>query len=341
MLTLYQVDPSLGRLDPLSLSDQALMEMLFTNVDKSSILSFVQRVQKEQGIPADFAERYERAEEEALHLPDDFFWQESRWHSVSGVNGCVINEMGVGYLSRIQDEHGNLLDACKWRGVHCADERVVRINLFQTRIFSVQFAFEYIPALVEEFALLMCCLQGTLETSVLPLHLTFFAVSYGALCGTLNFAGFPSNLKNVNVIWNRFSGGCALSSLPDAIIEFRACGNKFSGQISLNDLPRKMEVLALEDNQLSGCLRIEHLPHNMEKLYLYDNAFTGDFLLLSLPPHLKEIYISDNHMSGTVVLPSTTDSMHFGISGEITAVRDTKGNKHPWEDTIFAKNAEE
>ena len=171
-----------------------------------------------------------------------------------------------------KDENGNFLDVCEWRytddedvfhGIYCKDDRVTQVDLSYSQFEKEQFPFHFIPPLVHFCDIANSRLHGTLDTTLLPLHLTFLILCQNLLHGAINWGGFPRALEEIELSYNEFCGSFLLQDLPDCIKFLDARNNKLSGELSLDSIPKGMENLWLGENELSGSIRLKHLPSPM------------------------------------------------------------------------------
>ena len=244
--------------------------------------------------------------------------------------------------ARFQDSNGDLEDVCKWDNsyrseISCENDRVTRIKLMKLPFKAVQFPFDYIPALVEDFVVKECQIHGTLSASYLPPDLITFDVTLNRLFGEINFANFPRKLQQICLTYNAFSGSCSLDDLTETLKKIDVKGNRFTGEVSLNNLPKNLEYLNMQQNGFTGPISINRLPRPMRTLNMSVNAFSGDFKLLDVPPYLRSIYIGANPMSGRAIFRESSAEMTFKLLHScIQKVVDESGNTHSWEGVITA-----
>ena len=285
-LHLTEVDPSVGRFDLDSLSDQTRMELLFDGLEKNFKENFL-------------------------------------------------------------DSKGEYKDLREWSVFWCSSikltsERVTSICLTTMDFSDADFPFAYIPPLVTQISIYKCKIHGTLETALLPSKLTSLSLEGNKLSGSLELKGLPRSLTLLSVGSNAFSGSLQLSDLPRSLVRFDAGSNKFSGDISLNALPAALVHFSVSDNELTGSIHIQALPPNIRFISLSNNFFEDDFQLMVFPRHLKFISICGNEKVQKVILAACPARMPFNLRGfQISAVFDTDGNKHAWEEQILGYNAAE
>ena len=241
---------------------------------------------------------------------------------------------------KFQDARRNYKDISEWgrKKDWCENGRVVKIALLWYHFIGEQFPFEFIPPLVEEFALHSCHVHGTLDGSLLPLGMKGFAVGWNSLHGTLRFQAFPRGLLCMDIHSNAFFGSCVLSDLPDKLTNFDASRNKFSGEISLNALPACLKELDLSSNNLSGSITLKEIPESLADIRLGFNEFSGDYQVLVNPLKIELIEIERNHWSGTLLFLREIDKITFFFSNDLAwSVRDEEGNHHLLEQEILDK----
>ena len=239
----------------------------------------------------------------------------------------------------LRDENGNFKDIFEWEGIKCIGDSVSKITMYGKLVSDKQFPFDFIPPRVTVFEGGFANLHGTLDPSVLPMHLIKFIVHYNKLRGSVNIGSFPEKLQDIGMSNNHFSGSLDLSSLPASIIKFEASGNNFSGEVSLNDLPPAIKELWISANALSGSISITNLPETITDIHLEENALEGDFRLLEIPPNLHFLNFWENKWDGvgTIVFPrhAGQERMNFYLNSSLIAVVDEYGNSHPWEKEIL------
>ena len=255
----------------------------------------------------------------------------------------LFDGLGAKDKWRLQDGNGNYADSCEWTlgwrmKVQCTDDRVKNIKVIDRTFRPKQFPFNFIPPLTEFFAVKDCGIQGTLDTSLLPVHLIKVDVTFNKLHGTIDVKAFPRTLKHIYIYVNAFSGSCALSELPSSVIIAYWSNNRFSGELPLDGLPKSMKSLTLEKNNLTGSIAMARLPSKLERVNLANNAFSGEFRLMELPIYLEEIIICGSAIERAVIVGSSK-YMFFSLRHDsITEVVDETGRRHRWAEKIIRES---
>ena len=241
---------------------------------------------------------------------------------------------------RLQDGNGSYADACEWKygfhiAVQCTDELVTQIFMKARSFSSKPFPFNFIPPKTRSFTVKDCGIQGTLETALLPVHLSKFSVADNKLYGTIDFQAFPNTIQCIYIYGNAFSGSCVLADLPRTVVVFNAKKNNFCGSLSLDQLPLAMEMLIVSENNFTGSIDIARLRRRVEHVDLSQNAFSGDFRLLTFPDYLETICIRGNAIK-KAVLRGSSGEMFFTLQHDsITEVVDETGRRHSWAETVL------
>ena len=294
------VDPSLGRLDYDSLSDQACMEILtagFTPLQKERV-GLIRSALKKDCPYKDICE-----------------WV-----------GAVCDEEGRVTKIRLKDYTDMSIDEliAKYSSQNTREKH--RINL------------EYIPKSVTSFVIEGLACLGTCVMADLPRGLKVFDVRQAALDGTFDADQLPRCLVDCLMRFNNFQGSCDIELLPPDIERVSAGFNKLTGTLDLNRLPKKFRVLHLKGNALSGEIRMTSLPEKIELIDLSHNAFAGEFVLTDIPPTLYEFQVASNQLSGTAILAKDVNGNVCKVilaSNDITDLRDEKGRRHRFSKRVL------
>ena len=148
---------------------------------------------------------------------------------------------------------------------------------------------------------------GTIAAGKLPRGLQTFDMSRNKLTGTFDVAGLPASLRSMSIQSNGCEGTLDFTTLPSKMEEFFAQHNKFKGEINLTLLPECMKVINLSCNQLDGLIDVSKLPDGLGRIDLRDNLLSGPVPLIGFTPTArspmncrKEFGISNNHFSGEI-----------------------------------------
>ena len=243
-LVFQGIDPSLGRLDYDSLSDQALMEMLISDMGES------QRVfQDAKGNFKDVCEwngylwkvKCESERVDSILLTS-FKFSERQFPFE------FIPPLATSFVSSFCKMHGTLHTPHLPRGL---------------------IRFEVVGAK----------LHGTINFLALPRKLEQLNISFNDFSGSCNLCKLPDTLVTFSAQNNSFSGEIALNSLPLVMEEIDLSNNKLSGSINILQLPPSFVSLDLSKNSFTGEFRLLTFPESLEVLTLYDNPLSGTAIL--------------------------------------------------------------
>ncbi|XP_022931249.1 LRR receptor-like serine/threonine-protein kinase GSO2 [Cucurbita moschata] len=199
-------------------------------------------------------------------------------------------------------------DPCSFAGVSCQSNKVVTLNLGDSRAGS--------PGLIGRLDLSIGKLSALAEFSVVPgriygplpetlshlSNLRFLAVSRNLISGQIP-AGVGSlrRLRTLDLSYNQLSGQIprSMGMLP-ALSNLILCHNRLTGPLPLF-LSRTLTRLDLKHNALSGWLGPNSLPPSLQYLSLSWNRLGGpvDRLLTRLD-QLSYLDLSSNQFTGTI-----------------------------------------
>ena len=240
-LQILALDPSLGRVDIASLTDQQCMELLMAGCSEGC------------------QEEYKSKEGEFFDVCD---WVDITCDSEGRVaeieNLAADGTLPLQYLPRC-------VTRCK---IACAN--------FQGTIDT-----HGLPDTLEKLIVHLNRMSGSVDMRTLPPHLIRFDVFSNELSGSLDLTNLPITLEKIDVSENNFTGSLALHKLPPSMRILLAGYNHLSGELCLDRLPSAFAVLELEKNSISGSLVFLNPPESLRMLSLRDNSLSGTAVILS------------------------------------------------------------
>ena len=216
---IHCVDPSLGRLDHASLSDQALMELLFGRMYRDKLKKF----QDEHGEFLDIAE-----------------WP-----------GVTCKDDTVDRIDFSQNEIEGFFDFANIpRNV-----TYFRISSSERSLCKAEGKLDVkdLPRGLTAFLIPFNIFTGGVETKDLPQGLTLLDIGGNLLLsGTFAFEALPKDLQQCSIMFNKFSGSVRLDELPAKLERLFINNNKFSGCFELLKPPATLVELDAAHNAFSG-----------------------------------------------------------------------------------------
>ncbi|XP_022847252.1 probably inactive leucine-rich repeat receptor-like protein kinase At2g25790 [Olea europaea var. sylvestris] len=175
-------------------------------------------------------------------------------------------------------------EPCSFAGVYCDGDKVVALNLGDSRAGSPGITGRIDPAIGK--------LSGLAELTIVP----------GRVNGSLPRTLFQlKNLRFLAISRNMISGEipATLVQLP-RLQTLDLCFNQITGSIpsSIGTLPTLSNVI-LSHNRLSGSVP-PFVSHSLTRLDLKNNNLSGLLSPISLPPSLQYLSLSSNRLAGPV-----------------------------------------
>ena len=276
--SLLSIDPALGRLDYESLSDQALMEMLF------------------DGLIADGKEEFQDANGNYLDVSD--------WWGILVLEGRVRNVIIKEKEFRKEQFPFQFVPPQISLGLtvaSCGIQGTLNTSL--------------LPQSMIALCLQENDLHGSPDFKAIPRTMKKMDISRNSFSGSLPLADMPDSLIEFRASFNNFSGEISLNNLPRAIHFLYVKGNKLSGSIVIDRLPDEMRNLDLDlsDNAFTDEIHVKALPSNMFALSAGGNPLNKKAVLKKIPedldfellcPELQEIVDEEGntHAWETVIL---------------------------------------
>ena len=176
--------------------------------------------------------------------------------------------------------------------------------------FEGEIKTESLPVNLKEFDIRGNNFSGELCAKSLPPQLVRIDVAVNCLTGTLDLRNLPQNLQTLRAEQNYFSGNIQLDSLPRPLRQVNLSHNQFSGSIQFRGMAKGLVDLCLSHNSFDGEVDIENLPDGLQQLILAGCSLTGVVDLRKLPSSLVFINVTENNFDGSLVIPGT--SAHGG-----------------------------
>ena len=297
--SLFAADPSLGRVDFASLSDQCCMELLVAGLSKASRDHFV----NDNG---DF-----------LDIED---WPITEVSEHGSVTSITIKYFGVGKID-----------------LEYVPQTVERLIIVVTdlegtvettrlpnplKILRINGRYTYTGRLESEYT--EKGFRGEFDFCSLPSSLQTCDISYNKFTGSAIFTDLPESLEVLKLRENDFEGSIFLESLPKNLSELDIRRNTFIGSLCLSKLPRTLSFLDAAECQFSGCLIFENLPVALDTLVLNKNQLTGELCVNCYLGNLGTLDVSDNKLAGKAVVHSSVFELIHLSGNSIVAAVDEK-----------------
>ncbi|XP_057964469.1 receptor-like protein 35 [Malania oleifera] len=245
-------------------------------------------------------------------------------------------------------------DPCNFAGVDCEDDKVISLNLGDTRAGSPGLTGRLDPAigklsLLAEFVVVPGRIFSALPQTMSQLkNLRFLGISRNFISGQIPAGlGQLRSLQTLDLSYNQLTGSIpwSIGTLP-ALSNLIFCHNRLSGpvppfvshtltrldlnhndlsgSVSPHSLPPSLQYLSLSWNRLSGPIDRALTPlDRLNYLDLSMNQFTGIIpsKIFSFP--ITNLQLQRNSFSGTVqpsneVTIATVDLSYNRLSGEIS-----------------------
>ena len=282
------VDPTLGRVDYSSLSDQTLMELLVDGFDDET----KKRYQDKDGMYLDVCKWSCAACDDDQRV----IKVNIKTENVSGSLELYYVPPKVEYLFASSCRNGRLTGS---------------VDLTQ------------LPGGIQDVHLNRNRLTGEIDLTQLPDGMSCVYLQNNRLTGEINLTQLPDGMGYLYLQKNQLTGEIDLTQLPEGMVALNLTGNQkrmgylhlqyneLTGKIDLTHLPDEMQQLHLENNQLTGEIDLTQLPREMEHLHLQNNRLTGEIDLTQLPDRIEELDLENNQLSGSFVVKRLPARMWF------------------------------
>ena len=274
------VDPSLGRLDYDSLSDQACMEILtagFTPLQKERV-GLIQSAKKEDCPYIDICEWVgavcdKEGRVTKMRLRDYItppivlltdFDRRSEKHRINlEYIPKSVTSFGIGGLTCM----GTCNMADLPRGLKVFD-------VIQARLDGI-FDAERLPRGLVDCLIQSNNFQGSCDLGELPADLERLCAACNKLTGTVDLNRLPKELRVLDLSKNSLNGEIRMTSLPEKIEFIDLSHNAFAGEFVLTSIPPALQEVQVAANQLSGtAILAKNVNGNVCKVILASNDIT-------------------------------------------------------------------
>ena len=212
------LDPSLGRLNYESLSDQVLMEMLIDGMSED--------------------------EKEWYQDDNGNFLDVCQWNAGLGEFKCANDR-----VSRIRFEGSEFSE--KQFPFEFTPPLVTHFEIIGCSIHGTLNTL-YLPRTLIVFEANLTELHGSLNFSALPDTLVTFDVHENNFSGEVNLNNLPVALENLDVSHNNLSGSIDIERLPPSLATVDLSSNGFTGDFRLLSFPQTLLTLIIMNCPLSG-----------------------------------------------------------------------------------------
>ena len=213
---LIAADPSLGRVDYSSLSDQTLMELLIDGFDAEEKQIF----QSREGMYLDVCE----------------------WSCVS----CDNN----GRVVKIKDSHNNTPGGSL--ALSYVPPKVKEFDMSCKRSLVGSVELTNLPHGMKILSVSYNQITGSVNLTRLPDSMKYLCLDNNELTGSVDLANLPQSMRVLFLHKNQLTGSLDLTQLPQHVELVFLQDNQFTGSVDLAHLPAKTEGVYLTNNQLSG-----------------------------------------------------------------------------------------
>ena len=251
---LFTLDPSLGRLDYASLSDQARMELMVERMPDREIY------QDDNGAYKDVCE----------------------WGGVS----CDIDGNVQGIWMNIYDRSEGSIDL-SYIPPHVTQMYIAgNVHGMQTR---ASIDVHMLPERLEQLGIELQQMVGTVDMTALPAKL--FNICENKCTGSFVLTSLPPGIEHIHARDNLFSGSLNFSSLPDKLVEIQLDKNRFSGEFRIEKFPRAMRRLTVSQNRLIGEAVIQKGKNFGDIMFSIDENFVTSVVDPSGKQHSWQAHI--------------------------------------------------
>ncbi|KAJ7977473.1 Leucine-rich repeat receptor-like kinase [Quillaja saponaria] len=199
-------------------------------------------------------------------------------------------------------------DPCNFAGVYCDSDKVIALNLGETRAGSPGLTGRIDPAIgklsaLAEFTVVPGRIFGSLPHSFSQLeNLRFLAISRNFISGEIPATlGQLRSLRTLDLSYNQLTGEIprsigTLAELSNVIL----CHNRHSGSVP-PFLSQTLTRLDLKHNGLTGSLSTNSIPPSLQYLSLSWNRLSGPVdRILNQLNQLNYLDLSMNQFSGSI-----------------------------------------
>ena len=296
---LLEIDPALGRLDPMLLSNQAMMELLIQGcTDASKAMLQDANGEYEEYTAWDIVQSAH--EDESIFFMPDIH-----------LEGTLSFE----FLPRTT------------KGVY--------IGLHFSAWFPLLFGTletAALPQCLGEFIAKWQGFTGTVDLRKLPPNLQTLNIYSNKFSGSADLTALPGPLNTLNIGKNKLSGSVNLEKLPETLTTLEMEENQLCGTLTLDKLPEALSKLCAFRNKFTGDVVIDNLSEKLKHLNLENNALHGSVILKVSHNSLRVFSLRENKISGTIVVHSAVKACAFSMGQfgfAIEAVVDENSEERP------------
>ena len=315
------VDPStLGRLDYLSMSQQALMECLVAQFNEISLHNLrdenkhFKDIKEWTGVKC-------ADEGDVVQIE----WSDSGRH---GMQGSIDFQWIPPTVQDLElQAHCFAPSLIGSLNVHVLPQSLhtLRISIYisgPTDKVVISGSFSDLPESMETFDTLGCTLHMPLCLIGIPqrLHkihisdhefgnidlrcdstaLTNLTLTKGSKQGTVSFLESPPMLAHLDLKENRLVGSVSFQGLPDCLEGISLGDNSFHGTIVFEDLPSSLQFIFLQTTKFEKIIFNSALPKNLAQIYAKHCGTSGTIDFRHFSQETEKIQIGGNQLSGSV-----------------------------------------
>ena len=303
---------ALGRLDYATMSQQALMENVVSQIDKSKLCCFCDR----NGNFRDYRE-WPGVLCDAEGNVGTIFWK-------SFADGTILLHWLPETIRILSVRADSLKKLDVEFGALPRDVRIFKLDAIHV---SNEVSFDALPQNIQEIIMLSTDARGVIRLGAIPQTLrtiqvnghalssidlkcnssglTDLEVTAGTLQGSLDFRGSPQSLKKLNLELNSLQGTLSFEGARESLERILLRRNKFQGTLRLEFLPKALIELNLTQNSFITVLLEKPLPDTLVALFLQPsyNVYTektGRFHFMYIGDSMRNVNISRSNVKGIV-----------------------------------------
>mmetsp|Transcript_2619 Transcript_2619/g.4035 ORF Transcript_2619/g.4035 Transcript_2619/m.4035 type:complete len:299 (-) Transcript_2619:86-982(-) len=240
---LVTADPSLGRLDYDSMTQQALMEIAIGEFSEKSQEKF----KDENGNFGDIRDW------EGVQVDANKSVEVLEWHSSTR----------IGHKS---ENHGTI--RLGWI------PKTVQTILLMNRGLEGELDCAKLPKALRQLEVDRNRLTGSVEFAALPSGLQSFHANDNLLSGTIDLTQIPSSVWSVTLGGNLLTGSIDLTELPGSLSVLVLSRNQLTGDVDFRELSENLESVFLHGNAFEGTLFAgSYIPDALQDWTFYGNDF--------------------------------------------------------------------
>ena len=244
---LFSIDPSLGRLDYESLSDQALMEMLIDGMEEECKKEF-------QDDSGHFMDVCDWKGIDLQHEEDPSIYIEKKRFSERQFPFQFIPALVTVFVLGDCNAHGTLNPSV-------------------------------LPSDLTIFEVPQNALHGSINFSTFPRNLEQIDISSNKFTGSCQLADLPDATILFDASQNEFSGKISLNELSDQIVQVFLSMNQLSGSLHITDLPASIEQISLSTNAFKGEFHfLTNPPSTLCNIWIDKNQLDSRAVFLGYQP---------------------------------------------------------